>query len=259
MFRRLLKEKVMDIRPIIAAAFVAALAATQAQASSVGFSSADATFYQTCCGGPFPPSQMIDGTTSGSNGWAVYSGSNNVSNAANALLTLTTPLAAGSYNLTFTIYQNFGTTSAESFHTLGDFSLGYTTDTSPTLSSLQTLVPNQSASSTDASTTFTQQGGGDWLVGGTSPAIATYTLLASISSTSAITGIFLDVFNHSTLPADGPGRQPVNGNFVVSEFALDATTTTPLPSTWLMLLSGFVGLGFFAYRGTKKNAAAIAA
>ena len=35
-------------------------------------------------------------------------------------------------------------------------------------------------------------------------------------------------------------------------------TPTPLPSTWLMLLSGFVGLGFFAYRGTKKNAAALA-
>ena len=248
----------MDIRPIIAAAFVAALAATQAQASSVGFSSADATFYQTCCGGPFPPSQMIDGTTSGSNGWAVYSGSNNVSNAANALLTLTTPLAAGSYNLTFTIYQNFGTTSAESFHTLGDFSLGYTTDTSPTLSSLQTLVPNQSASSTDASTTFTQQGGGDWLVGGTSPAIATYTLLASISSTSAITGIFLDVFNNSTLPADGPGRQPVNGNFVVSEFALDATTT-PLPAALPLFATGLGALGVLGWRRKRKNAAALAA
>jgi hypothetical protein len=37
------------------------------------------------------------------------------------------------------------------------------------------------------------------------------------------------------------------------------TATTPLPSTWIMLLSGFVGLGYFAYRGTKKNAAAIAA
>jgi hypothetical protein len=35
--------------------------------------------------------------------------------------------------------------------------------------------------------------------------------------------------------------------------------STPLPATWLMLLSGFVGLGFFAYRGTKKNAAALAA
>lgn len=34
---------------------------------------------------------------------------------------------------------------------------------------------------------------------------------------------------------------------------------TPLPSTWFMLLSGFVGFGFFAHRGTKKNAAALAA
>ena len=38
-----------------------------------------------------------------------------------------------------------------------------------------------------------------------------------------------------------------------------AGSTTPLPSTWLMLLSGFVGLGFFAYRGTKKNSVAFAA
>jgi hypothetical protein len=38
-----------------------------------------------------------------------------------------------------------------------------------------------------------------------------------------------------------------------------SVTATPLPSTWLMLLSGFVGLGFFAYRGTKKNSAALAA
>jgi hypothetical protein len=30
---------------------------------------------------------------------------------------------------------------------------------------------------------------------------------------------------------------------------------TPLPSTWLMLLSGFVGLGFFAYRGTTRRTA----
>ena len=37
------------------------------------------------------------------------------------------------------------------------------------------------------------------------------------------------------------------------------TSATPLPSTWLMLLSGFVGLGFFAYRGTKRKTAAIAA
>lgn len=34
---------------------------------------------------------------------------------------------------------------------------------------------------------------------------------------------------------------------------------TPLPSTWTMLIAGFVGLGFLAYRGTKKNAAVAAA
>ena len=35
--------------------------------------------------------------------------------------------------------------------------------------------------------------------------------------------------------------------------------TTPLPSTWTMLIAGFAGLGFFVYRGTKKKCAAIAA
>jgi hypothetical protein len=36
---------------------------------------------------------------------------------------------------------------------------------------------------------------------------------------------------------------------------INAINATPLPSTWLMLLSGFVGLGFLAYRGTKKRTA----
>ena len=33
------------------------------------------------------------------------------------------------------------------------------------------------------------------------------------------------------------------------------TSATPLPSTWTMLIAGFVGLGFFAYRGTKNSTA----
>jgi hypothetical protein len=37
-----------------------------------------------------------------------------------------------------------------------------------------------------------------------------------------------------------------------------ALSSTPLPSTWTMLIAGFVGLGFFAYRGTKNRSAAIA-
>lgn len=41
---------------------------------------------------------------------------------------------------------------------------------------------------------------------------------------------------------------------------LDATiSSTPLPSTWIMILTGLVGLGFFAYHGTKNRSAALAA
>jgi hypothetical protein len=39
----------------------------------------------------------------------------------------------------------------------------------------------------------------------------------------------------------------------------DVASAVPEPSTWAMLLIGFAGLGFFAYRGTKKRSAAFAA
>ena len=38
-----------------------------------------------------------------------------------------------------------------------------------------------------------------------------------------------------------------------------AVAATPLPATWLMLLSGFVGLGFFAYVGKKKDSSLLTA
>jgi len=49
------------------------------------------------------------------------------------------------------------------------------------------------------------------------------------------------------------------GNWVVTVTDQGDVAATPLPSTWLMLLSGFVGLGYFAYRGTKKRTDALAA
>jgi len=42
------------------------------------------------------------------------------------------------------------------------------------------------------------------------------------------------------------------GNFDLNNVS---SVVSPLPSTWSMLIAGFVGLGFFAYRGSKKNAA----
>jgi hypothetical protein len=44
------------------------------------------------------------------------------------------------------------------------------------------------------------------------------------------------------------------------EFDLELSpgvSNTPLPSTWVMMLSGLLGLGLFAYRGGKKDRAAV--
>jgi len=43
-----------------------------------------------------------------------------------------------------------------------------------------------------------------------------------------------------------------------SDFRL-LVSTTPLPSTWTMMLIGLAGLGFVAYRGSKSRSAAVAA
>jgi hypothetical protein len=52
-----------------------------------------------------------------------------------------------------------------------------------------------------------------------------------------------------------------SGGIMISDVSISssASLATPLPSTWTMLFAGFVGLGFFAYRGSNKKAAALAA
>jgi hypothetical protein len=40
--------------------------------------------------------------------------------------------------------------------------------------------------------------------------------------------------------------------------AIEGRTAAAL-STWTMLIAGFVGLGFFAYRGSRKTGAALSA
>lgn len=75
---------------------------------------------------------------------------------------------------------------------------------------------------------------------------------------ASVTGIATSLVSDtgSTLSINWEGLRFATDSEIVVNFV---PTATPLPSTWLMLLSGFVGLGFFAYRGTKKHAAAIAA
>jgi hypothetical protein len=44
------------------------------------------------------------------------------------------------------------------------------------------------------------------------------------------------------------------GQFVFSPGVFDVTTAVPEPSTWAMMILGFAGVGFMAYRRKSKSA-----
>ena len=78
-----------------------------------------------------------------------------------------------------------------------------------------------------------------------------------VSSLSAINSSGNYGFFFNSAPGQYTEYQTsTGGSFTTIAYSVAAT---PLPSTWLMLLSGFVGLGFFAYRGSKKNGVALLA
>ena len=199
----------------------------QANADPVTFSDATATFYQTF-NGTWLPSQMIDGINliqlNFGNGWAIYrdNGQADQTLSETALLTLANPVQAGPEVWTITIYQNY-LGGGGGAHLLGDFSLGYTTDRTPTLSS--TVIPFTITSvSTLNGSTLTSLGNGQLLDTGLLPLTDVYTITATSKSQGPITGLFLNVINdpNNGLPTGGPGRY-YNGNFVVSELTADVS------------------------------------
>jgi hypothetical protein len=113
-------------------------------------------------------------------------------------------------------------------------------------------------------------------------AAGTYTLTFDLGgrvspNPSLTTDITLGSFATAVTLDAGSGLDPytftfttTGGNLVFSDAAtpdqnqgniLDnvVLSTTPLPSTWTMLIAGFIGLGYFAFHGSKKGSAAIAA
>lgn len=82
-------------------------------------------------------------------------------------------------------------------------------------------------------------------------------------------GMAITVLGNGVYGAEGNGTILFPGTFTqiswtnpTSEYWYGFTVgvaATPLPSTWTMLIAGFVGLGFLAYRGSKKGYTALAA
>jgi hypothetical protein len=215
-----------------------ALTAGPASAALVPFSSGVATYNQPA----WNASEMIDGITTGANGWAILRGDQSTNNPSHnetlsetALLTFSNALAPGYDVLTISIYQNYG-----GQHTLGDFSLGYATDATPTLASAETPFTISGATSQNG-TSFTFPAADQILAGGPSPDTDVYTITAIADSALPITGLFLNVIDDPSngFTTGGPGRQPVNGNFVVNELTVDV----PEPSSILMFSTALAGLG----------------
>jgi hypothetical protein len=131
---------------------------------------------------------------------------------------------------------------------------------------------------------YTNSGTISQTVGTTSVAGDTYTLQVDVGFRKDVPdlgSVYLDIGGVSTLatgtPSQGSGNwstytasytaptsgQPISilleSSSVQGDWDNVSLTATPLPSTWTMLIAGFVGVGFFVCRGAKNRSAAIAA
>ena len=73
------------------------------------------------------------------------------------------------------------------------------------------------------------------------------------------TGQILDTGNYDFINGSSDGNESINWNSIGSEANRGGTSGVPEPSTWAMMLIGFGGLGFAAYRMKKGAKAPLAA
>ncbi len=150
--------------------------------------------------------------------------------------------------LDFQLFQSF---TGPAFHLIGRFRLSTTTDDRSTfadgLTSGGDVTANWTVLTAPAGMTFTTLEDNSVLVGGTTPATATYDV-SYAGAYSNITGIRLEVLEDASLPFNGPGRQPVNGNFVLTEITLNPSTVVPAPLALPLLAAGIAAFVYLRHR-----------
>jgi len=77
-----------------------------------------------------------------------------------------------------------------------------------------------------------------------------------LTITQTLTTYVLNLVGVSQVNISGVASS--GGYWTADNITYNASSATPLPSTWLMLAGGLVGLGFLAHRGTKRAVAASA-
>lgn len=204
------------------------LSAGLAQAATVALTNPTATYSQA----GFNVAAAIDGSLVNNTGWAISPSI--VSQAAT--FDAASPVGGpGGTLFTFTLSQLF---PSPAMHTIGKFKLSVTSDNS-TWNDLTGVT----FAASPAELPVSIAGDGTILLNGSDrPSTSVYTVTGK-TNLAAITGFKLDVLEDASLPYSGPGRQPTNGNFVLTEFQVDATPI-PLPSAaWAgMALMGGLGV-----------------
>lgn len=179
-----------------------------------------ATFSQS----GFPASAAVDGNLVNNTGWAISP--NIVAQTAVFETVSDTPIFPGGTETTFQLGHLFPSPSQ---HLLGCFQLFVTTaDRSLFADGLQSggqigagiWTPiSVTAASASNGAVLTADGSGRILAQNLGSATATYTV-AGETSLSGLTGFRLDACEDVSLPHNGPGLQPTNGNFVLTEITL---------------------------------------
>lgn len=208
-------------------------AALPAAAAPVPLSGATATFCQTTSGN-WPISASINGAFTPVDGWAVdpqegrdhaavYKAATDLGGSAGTELTITLHM----------LYLGE--------HELGKFRLAATAsdrgsygqgpecaDSNPGGSASWTVLHPQSVISVNGQT-LTVQTDGAILASGTLPATDVVTVRVT-TPLHGITGLRLEALADGSLPHSGPGRQPANGNFVLTELVVDARSLSMVPA-----------------------------
>lgn len=227
---------------------------TQSHSANVALQNATATFTQgPPNGGPWLPSQTIDGVITGVNtSWAIYRSDPDAQQAETIVWETSTDLMLdGSTPLRFALHNH--EILATPGHNLGHFHLSYTTDDRATFAdgfaiggdvTANWVVIDPISTSSTSGELLTILPDSSILVSGGSNAFPTYAV-NSLLAVNGITGFRLEVMKDDSLPHGGPGRNPDNGNFHLSEFVV---SPVPEPSTYAMLLAGLGLLGFVVRR-----------
>lgn len=224
------------------------LSSSAALAIPVTLQNATATFSQD----DFFVSEASDGIVNATDGWALHP-----NETAQVAVWETSADFTGN-TLNFSLVQIF----QQAQHLLGNFRLSVTSDDRSTfadglhtggdVTANWTILTGAMLSTTGGSQTLTELGNNSILAGGTTPNTATYSALYTGIFT-AITGIRLEVLVNGLLPSNGPGTQPSNGNFVLTEITLDQSVSTiPVPAALPLFGTGLAIMGFVGWRRKHK-------